>query len=112
MAISQTFCISLTKSHLYVLKFCFNFLTEPLTSLQEEDEESNDFKEPFVYDPSRPTMVNFPSALAFPTLDSEKPFKPPKGKYCKSHCYSHYVPGGQTRAKKMPELLVWIFVFS
>jgi len=53
---------------------------EPLTSLQEESEESGDFKEPFVYDPSRPTMVTFPSALAFPTLDSEKPFKPPKAK--------------------------------
>jgi len=53
---------------------------EPLTSLQEESEESGDFKEPFVYDPSRPTMVTFPSALTFPTLDSERPFKPPKAK--------------------------------
>ena len=65
----------------YVLKSCVNFLTEPLTSLQEESEESGDFKEPFVYDPSRPTMVTFPSALTFPTLDSERPFKPPKGKF-------------------------------
>ena len=68
----------------YVLKNCAHFLTEPLTSLQEESEESGDFKEPFVYDPSRPTMVTFPSALTFPTLDSERPFKPPKGKFCKN----------------------------
>ena len=27
-------------------------------------------------------MVTFPSALTFPTLDSERPFKPPKGKCC------------------------------
>ena len=24
----------------------------------------------------------------------------------------HYVPGGQTWAKKLPELLVWIFILS
>ena len=63
------------------LKIRVIFFTEPLTSLQEESEESGDFKEPFVYDPSRPTMVTFPSALTFPTLDSERPFKPPKGKF-------------------------------
>jgi len=55
---------------------------EPLTNVQEED-DFDDFKEPFNYDPSRPTMVPFPAGLAFPTLDSErieKPIKPPKAK--------------------------------